>query len=475
MFGLVLLALCMRRGKAQIFRFDAMPVPPAYTMTTHYLFYVGIEDIWPARVEYRGLASHKTGSVDPPKNYQRVEVALLPYEDFPRLVDTDRFCATTEDVMRKKAKVHGQMLLANSSDKDRSVVVEHVPIINSGDATPPTLVHTLTKAGRYILVFTNCGNFSQATVTGSIAVKSAHGFLPANEFPNMRLYGWLLGVYVLVVVVWLASLAWYANVLSFVQEGLATVAVVCLAEVATTWAHYMVRNDTGNEISYLHVLVHLCYTIKHVLAWRLLLLASTGGPVLYQDLSLKSSVVFSLASTLFMVQGSLWKLLASQRYCLALRSSFLLLAGLPGMLLFAAMSAWTLRAVGSHLRKVEEQRQNVLVGAFRRARTVLIAAALLSVLVSAVQVADLLKDPLLAWEHQWVPLDGAPQITFTMVLAAMMYVWRPSEENWTSGYMVQVNLEPDGPDCLEGGAQVRSKKGNVVTPIPIGAAEDDEL
>merc|ERR1712007_258501 len=71
-------------------------------------------------------------------------------------------------------------------------------------ATTPTDVEfQLSATEVYVLIFSNCGGVSQATVSGSVVVQNPYGFLPGNEYRKMTFHGWLAVAWLVVGVIWL--------------------------------------------------------------------------------------------------------------------------------------------------------------------------------------------------------------------------------------------------------------------------------
>lgn len=480
----LILAIFAQMAQAQVFKFEDMPVPATFSLSTHYMFFVYAPQDAPqskdqvASVEFRGLTAKPLPGTVVPKDYQSVEVSLLPFDMFWSLVNKDKFCSSADDVRNSRTTEAGKLMLTKprgQSLREIGANIEQVPFEGAGQ--PKTVSYQIKKTGAYILTYTNCGNFSTATISGSLAVKNAYGYLPANEFNTMRLFGWLTVAYVLLMLVYFGALVRHWKTLFYIQKGIASIMLLCVIECFATWVEYNDWNKNGERGDLYFVVSLLFYTLKYVLSWRLLLLSSLGAGVVLQDLDTKTSVLFFVASTLFMVQSCLWKLLISYRYSHALETGFLMMVTLPGVIIYAGMFFWTFLSLSTILTRIEEQKQDDLAKTFGRVRSVLIGGLILATMVLFLQLVDISYGSIFQWEYQWFSVDGAPQFAFMVVLTLMMWVWWPNEDSWKFGYMVQVdqqdgeneavNTAVDDPELSRGHGKM-----NAVAPDQIGACED---
>mmetsp|Transcript_74606 Transcript_74606/g.235794 ORF Transcript_74606/g.235794 Transcript_74606/m.235794 type:complete len:488 (+) Transcript_74606:62-1525(+) len=465
----ILLVACFRPAEAQTFQFNNIPVPASFSLTTHYIFYVdsGKDALTPfpslATVEYQFLSFQKSDSAEPPKDYTSLEVSLIPHDSFWELVSRDHFCASADNVIDKRAQQSCRLTLVNPTKRNltaEGVRIQGVPYA-SGNEAIKSWRYTIPKSGKYVLTLTNCGTFSNATISGSVSVMSAHGYLPANELNTMRLFGWLSAAHLVVLLVWLAGALRYLRELLPVHWGILAVAAVCFAESTISRMEYWDWNATGARGSLLTVMSALSHALKFALSWRLLLLFPVGQGVELRAPGTKAQLAFLAVAGVFMGQSSLWRLLASFRHSHALDASLLVMAGLPGALIHVGMFAWTMWALSGAIAHLKQE-QGMLAGTFKRARSVVVIGAALSVLVSLLQIADLLEE--FAWEHQWLAVQGAPQFAFMSVQIAMMWVWWPSQEMSKYGYTVQASLQDE-----------EEATGTVtVAPEPIGAGAEED-
>mmetsp|Transcript_55944 Transcript_55944/g.154915 ORF Transcript_55944/g.154915 Transcript_55944/m.154915 type:complete len:520 (-) Transcript_55944:15-1574(-) len=492
-------------GQAQVFKFENIPVPGMYSLSTHYMFYVYSSEDSPVRggkpkVAFRGLSSSVTKG-RPPTTYKAIQVSILPYDRFWGLVNKDKFCSTSEDVRNEAAVEEWQLMLQKPRGvKDLAAlgVRTHTVPVPGGSAESASF--PIPRTGRYILTYTNCGNFSSLALSGSVAVSNTYGYLPANEYFTLHFFGWVTVAYLLVLLVWIAAMAPHLKSLFYIQKGIAIITAIALLEGLASWIQYRDWNTTGYRSDVYFVASVLLYTLKYVLSFRLILLAALGAGVVLQDLDGWTSAKFFVVSVLFMMQQCIWKLIMSYRFSHALDKRFLMAAILPGILMYLLVYAWTFCSLGALGERLEQQKQEESLVAFSRVRLVLAFGSLLSLLILLLQVADIAYDSIFSWQHQWIPVEGAPHLAFVMVLIAMMVVWWPSQDSWKFAYSLHMDQEPeragdDAADTVMYQFEFREDKDQVacdeerraqkparevqlkpgaVAPQPIGAFEQED-
>mmetsp|Transcript_120569 Transcript_120569/g.336404 ORF Transcript_120569/g.336404 Transcript_120569/m.336404 type:complete len:520 (+) Transcript_120569:50-1609(+) len=507
----VLVALLARwalLAQAQVFRFQNTPVPATYSLSTHYLFYVYSSNDAPTKgtpkMTFRKLSSRVTGNRKAPHSYRSIQVSILPYDRFWDLVNKDTFCSTANDVRNNHAMEVSQLMLQKPQDVKSlaSIGAQTITVPLPKAAAGEDRSFPIPSTGRYILTYSNCGNFSDVVVSGSVAVSNTYGYLPANEYYTMHFFGWLTVTYALVLAVWLASVLRYFKSLFYIQKVVAGIVLLASCEALIAWLMYKDWNATGERRDIFFLVNLVLYTLKYVFSWRLILMASLGAGVVLEDVDFWTSVKFMTASLLFMIQQCVWKFIMSYRWSQNLDAAFLLYVTLPGAIVYAGIFVWTFLALASLIAQLEEEKQEHSAAAFVKTRRVIVFSLLLSSLVLALQVADVASGSLFSWERQWVSVDGAPGIAFLLVLLPMMAIWWPSEDSWKFSYMVQ-DQEPENggeniavmdtikdddfefpkdeePELVE--EDIRSPKQarevqmkhNAVAPQPIGARDPDE-
>lgn len=453
-------------ANAQVFHLDGMKVPTPYTLSTHYLFHVYSETDTPSKdatptVEFRQVSSQVAGANGPKTSpYNSLEISLLPWDHFWSIVDKEHFCSGPEGEFKLQKPKKGELA-------DLGARVQKMPLMTSdAGAEKKTQSFPITQTGRYILTLSNCGNFSDATVHGSVAVKNSYGFLPGYEYFSMRFYGWMAIIYVITFAVWTGVAVRYWSDLLYLQKGMIAVVGMCFLEAFFTWASHNDWNSNGVRRDWIFITAVMCYTLKYVSAWRLIMALSLGEGIHAQDMSMKNGIIFFLISTLFLIQACVWKHAMAYRFSHALTINFLLMVTIPGVLVWMVFFIWALFLLSSSIEQTVEQKLDDLISLFSTSRFVLCGGAMLAFCVMLVQVVDVAMGGMESWEYRWVTVDGAPHLAFFTVLLFFMAVWWPKAgKNYGYGTVASPDEEREG---LQNGV------GNKVAPDAIGIGEDND-
>lgn len=465
-----LAAVPLARG--QYYKLEDVPIPDAFSLDAQYLFHVYNEQDSPVKgdqkptIEFRQLMVKKSGEEAPTQPYKSVEVSLIPYDNFWSLVQPQGFCTTVDDVKEHRAEECCRLKLTKPRGKEIWQVGARVEIAPF-EAASRTVSFPIASSGKYLLTFTNCGSFSKGVLTGAVVVRHAHGYLPAPEYFTMKLYGFLAFVYAGLAAAWFfaAFLKAPPTGLFYIQKGISIVVVFGLLETLVSYVQYQDWNSTGLRRDVLFVTSLMFYTLKYVMAWRLVLMAALGAGIVSVDLNAKNTALFFVVSTIFLAQACTWKLIMSYRHSHALDTTFLLLITGPGVLIYMGMFSWSFFGLSTSLANVLERKQEELATIFTQVQLVLGAGAIMAGFVMFLQVLDIAQGgALLSWEYQWLSIDGAPHFAFALTLIGMMKVWWPSPDGWKFGYMLQV-------DSDEAEADNELGKNNKVRAEAIGCAE----
>jgi len=303
----LLLALACSGARAQIYQMEQVAVPEAKSFQMVHAFYVYSHEEAPDRsmgqpfVKFHSLVSHALSKPDSElSNYEGLQLSILPYQALWKLINTDRFCSTAADVFVHAAQKTGQLLVqkgATANFSDLNVYVHTVPFTpHPKDMQVPVL-----QTGVYILVYSNCGDFSEAKVTGSVIVKNSYGLLPGNEYHKMPFYGWLSLLYVMMAFVWMGlSLRWWRGLLR-IQYCIAAVLFLSLVEAFLWWIFFNDWNHTGIRGRFLFIMAILSSVVKSVFSYMLALVASLGWGVTQPYLDRKTIMKTMAVSFLYIV------------------------------------------------------------------------------------------------------------------------------------------------------------------------------
>jgi len=482
-------------AEAQVLTLDGVQVPEPYTLMTHSLFYVYSQEDAPdtlvgqPSVSFQGLQfqlsdSKAAGSYH---HYQGLQVGVFPLDGLWNLLERDAFCSAK-----------GRLRITPRNDAtDGDVEGVHLHTVACGVAGSPALHETnytvMNKTGISILIISNCGGLTNATITGRIALQNSFGYLPAHEYGTLHLYGWLSVIHVGINFLWLPLQIKELKNLLPVQRGVTVTSMTAMLEVVFTYAALKYANITGTRHSVLTMAFLLCDTLKYVFGGWLILYLTSGKGIGANSLEEKASMPFTslLVTMLFAAQQCVWRMIMSHRSSVALTPGFVVANTLPGVVLFALFFWWALRKLNKLVETLVEQKQTSSVQVFTKLRRALAAGLCMSVAVSSLQILDMTSNDLSpsTWRYAWFAVDGASRMLFLVSLVGMMILWWPGESSRTFGYSLQATDEADTNDVdleeeqrhdahMSDDDPLDSPRGtNAVAPEPIGARrnEDEDL
>eukprot|EP00440_Ansanella_granifera_P048897 gb/GFBE01052976.1/.p1 GENE.gb/GFBE01052976.1/~~gb/GFBE01052976.1/.p1 ORF type:complete len:506 (+),score=121.02 gb/GFBE01052976.1/:1-1518(+) len=462
-----LLALC-RLACAQIYTFEKVPLPEPRSLHTLYAFYVYSHQDAPERtlgqpfVKFHNLMSTISEGADSQKakSYEGVQLSILPYRSFWTLINPDKFCATDDDVATGKAKVANKLLTqkaAGQADRDVNLYSHTVGFGSSNDQQLP--VHS---TGVYILVFSNCGDFSSGEVSGSVIVKNSYGFLPGNEYHKMPFYGWLSMVYGSMAMVWMCLSLRYWRELFHIQYCVAAVILLGLVEAFLQWRFFMDWNDSGTRGRLIFVLAILASVVKSIFSYMLVLVASLGWGVTRPYLDQSTILKVQGLSFFYIVLDFVRESALSFRHSHSLSIAFVMLCLLPVALLNGIIFYWIFTALSTLMETLAERKQHEKLVLFQRLWKILVCALSLASFSLLFQLFDLSRSISIRWHYQWFFADGVSHILFCMVLAAIMFLWAPHTNSQRYAYKQVEGVDKDeGTSKAVGGKDVWADEGGL--------------
>eukprot|EP00931_Biecheleriopsis_adriatica_P063239 TRINITY_DN3824_c0_g1_i3.p1 TRINITY_DN3824_c0_g1~~TRINITY_DN3824_c0_g1_i3.p1 ORF type:complete len:503 (-),score=91.85 TRINITY_DN3824_c0_g1_i3:130-1638(-) len=439
----------LRSTFAQIYTFEKVPLPEPRSLHTLYAFYVYSHQDAPERtigqpfVKFHNLMStvSDASQADKVKDYQGVQLSILPYRSFWTLINPDKFCATEEDVKGGKAAAANKLLTQKTpgvADADVNLYSHTVAFDAASDQQLP--VHS---TGVYILVFSNCGDFSGGEVSGSVIVKNAYGFLPANEYHKLPFYGWLSMVYGVMAMFWMGLSLRYWRELFHIQYCIAAVILLGLVEAFLQWRFFMDWNDSGVRGRLIFVLAILASVVKSIFSYMLVLVASLGWGVTRPYLDQPTILKVQALSFFYIVLDFVRESALSFRHSHSLSIAFVMLCLLPVALLNGIIFYWIFTALSSLMETLAERKQNEKLVLFQRLWKILVFALSLASFSLLFQLFDLSRSISIRWHYQWFFADGVSHILFCMVLAAIMYLWAPHTNSQRYAYKPVDSSEKD--------------------------------
>lgn len=431
-------------ARAQIYQLEQEPVPEGKSLRTMYAFYVYSHHDAPEKtlgspfVKFHSLVSHSTTpkkSNDEMKDYQGIQMSILPFTQFKSLIDMSAFCSTEDDVKQGLIAKPDQILVRlPENTKDPSDLNVYVHTVLFGEEHPKDVQVPVRMTGVYIFVWSNCGDFQDATVSGSVVVKNAYGFLPGNEYHKLPFYGWLSFFYILLALLWMGMCMYQWRQLFHIHYCIAAVIFLGLLEGFMWWIFFNDWNHSGLRGRFLFSMAILSSTVKSVFSYMLVLVASLGWGVTRPYLDHKTLLKVQAVSAGYIVLDFIRGAVLSFRHSHSLPMSFVLLCLLPVALLNGGIFYWIFTALSTLMETLKERRQVEKLALFEKLWRILIAALLIASCTLIFLMCDLSRSISIRWHYQWFLTDGVSHLLFLVVLMAMMFLWAPHSNSQRYAY-----------------------------------------
>jgi hypothetical protein len=432
-----------------------MQVPTNRSLHTLYAFYIFSHEEAPERplgqpfVKFHDLVA-KPGLSPVPQginlqDYKGIQLSIMKYTDFWELINPKKFCCTQEDEVIQKCEKKDQLLVRKPAGTKYQDVDVYSVAVGFTEAPMKDVKMSVRRTGVYILVFSNCGDYADATVAGSIVVKNAYGFLPGNEYHKMPFYGWLLLIYVTLAVMWMVlSLRWWKELFN-IQNCITAVIFFGLVEAFLWYIFFNDWNSTGVRGKMLFILAILSSVVKSIFSYMLVLVAALGWGVTRPYLDKQVILKIQAVCFLYIVLDFIRESVLSFRHSHSLSLAFVLLCLLPVSLLNGGIFYWVFTALSSLMETLRDRRQFEKLALFQRLWKILIFALAVATATLLFQIFNLSRSITTRWKYQWLFADGVSHILFLVVLAAMMYLWAPHKYSQRFAYSQQVDSsDPDG-------------------------------
>lgn len=472
------LAGSLRPVHGQIFHFEDAPTPVEKSLSAHYIFYVYSKEDAPdgsqndATLEFRGLYSKslsKDRTTSALSGYQGVQVSILPYFDFYKLLSPDKFCSTAEDVRRKTAAAQDQLLVHRSKEDIETGVFSHtIPFLaNLNDEGQPDERLVLKESGAYVLLYSNCGSFDQGAATGEVVVKNPYGFLPGIEYRKLSLYGWLMVFHGILLFLWLASILRWWKDLFYVHSGIALIITIGVVEAALWAAVYEDWNLTGVRKKPMFFAAILSSVLKTAAIYVIVLVASLGSGVTIPDLDSKTSMKIHVLTLVFIVLDFGKTSVMAFQHSHAWKMTFKLMFTVPVLIVHLAFLGWIFMAISALVVQLQDMHQYEKVKPFSRMKTILGGVTMMASIACSLIMLDVSSTRVSMWKYHWVISDGLSQALFMVVLLGGIWAWFPGAE--TARFNSDKIFLAATPKTTGRKSGYRS----VPSPEAIGAQDDD--
>uniref|UniRef100_A0A8C5MLU8 Transmembrane protein 87A n=1 Tax=Leptobrachium leishanense TaxID=445787 RepID=A0A8C5MLU8_9ANUR len=312
------------------------------------------------------------------------------------------------------------------------------------------------------------------TLTMIVEVKGPYNYLSLADYPRMMFFMVMCIIYVLFGVLWLAWSACYWRDLLRIQFWVGAVIFLGMLEKAVFYAEFQNIRYKGESVEGAVILGELLSALKRSLARILVIIVSLGYGI----------VKPRLGATLHKVvmAGALYLLFSGMEGVLRVtgaQSDLASLAFIPLAFLDTALCWWIFISLTQTMKLLRLRRNVVKLSLYRHFTNTLILAVVASVVfiiwtTMKFRLVECQSD----WQELWVD-DAIWRLLFSMILFAIMILWRPSANNQRFAFSPLTEEDEDDelqePMLKESfeGMKMRSSKQETNGNPKVSKAEED--
>jgi hypothetical protein len=433
---------------------ESRPVPAPFTSEglAAFTVYVGADSPVKAAagelptVEYRDVQAH---SIDPSQadgslaSYKSLEVTLVHQEEYAAHIEKGPQCNANEKLFRPDS-VHFKMHGVHFTGMKRETV-------------------QLQQTGTYFLLVSNCGNVTNAVISGNVAVRNPFGYVSGVDYHKLVVYGWLALGYVIMAAVWAGLCVVWRSELIAMHAVISIILVMCLVEACSWYFTLSSLNQTGIGSETWTCVLVMNSVMTEFTAYTFILVISQGWRMteeILDDCLLFKMGVFGLVWVVanYMRQGAM-----THRSFFHFSTKFMTITALPSMVLNVLIFGWVFSSLNSLTNNLKERGMSDKLQAVDRFTKGLTVSLIAGALVSLIQLLDNSGYISLGWQHQFMIDGGLGHVMFMAMLGLAMFAWKPSAGSGHLGYAAPHEQEEEGDAEAYGGK---------VAPQRVGATDD---
>jgi len=420
---------------AEVFQLTNEPVPPALSLRTLTAFFFYSREAAPDKkfgqpfIEFHGLSA-KLGNLPVPPGinvteYAGIQLSIIRYDDFWKDIDPKDFCCQPIDVQSGDCEKEDQILVKKPAGETNAEMGFYPVSIGFTDAPDKPQKMVVRRTGVYLLVYSNCGRLTDASVTATITAKNSFGYLPGTDYGKLIFYGWSSLVYLCITAVWvmMSLLCW--RELFRIQHAITAVSFLGLVEACLWYSFYRDLNHRGIRSMTFFVVCTVASVSKSIFSYMVVLVASLGWGVTRPFLETHIVVKIGVLCVLFIILDVIRECVMSVRHSAELPPAFVIGCLLPVSMLNGGIFFWVFTSLTDLLEILKDRRQFEKLRLYRCLFGLLVFGLTMATVSLAFQINELSKVNDARWEYEWLFADATPQSLFIFVLCAMMCLWAP--------------------------------------------------
>jgi hypothetical protein len=280
-------------------------------------------------------------------------------------------------------------------------------------------------------------------MTGHNAWLNPYGYLPGELYYNLPFHKVMSGIYVLAGLVWLGLIFKHKNdgILP-VQWYIGLVVLLGLVEVVTWYFTYSTYNTEGRRPVPIMTTAVIFSTVKKTVSRIVVLVVCMGYGIVKPTLgdNAKKVLAFGAVYCVFTTVLDVVKALSHET---DISGGFFILVIVPVALLDSIFYYWTFVSLYDVVAHLEERKQTIKLHLYRKFLVVIGVCLVFSLGWVIFQMYFLYSDAFTTqWEYAWV-FDAYWYVLSFVVLAAIMALWRPTENSMRYAYTEQLSTNED--------------------------------
>ncbi|KAF9165553.1 hypothetical protein DFQ26_009804 [Actinomortierella ambigua] len=293
--------------------------------------------------------------------------------------------------------------------------------------------YIVQKTGYYcVIAWPIKVNEEESEFLGSIRFRNKYGELLGADYPKLVFYGVLSLVASAIGIAWMVLCAKYWREISSMQHFISGVIFFLMVEMAFNWGYWENFNNFGTKSVGLLVVVSILNSARISISLFMLLIVSMGYGVVRPTLgsTMKKCIMLTMLHFIFGVIYSAGTMSPIE----SVSTMVVLIVVVPLALTMTCFYIWILQSLTSTIATLTLRRQSVKVLMYKRLWRLLVFSitALCGLLVADTLAVMNMNDPEWLpkhWRIRWFLLDGWLNLLYLFVFSAIVFLWRPTENN----------------------------------------------
>jgi hypothetical protein len=408
---------------------------------------------------------------------QSIQVIFFHHDQLEAVHKADadgHFCCTIETELGFGCPIAGSD--SNFVKTYTPLYKKVVDVPTDGSATHLLQTVKVQETGMHYLMYSSCMvDAADVLMTGHNAWINPYGYLPGELYYNLPFCQAMTVVYVVACIVWtLLIIKHRGDGILPVQWYIGLVVLLGLVEVTLWTFTYNTYNDSGRRPVPLMTTAVIFSTIKKTVSRIVVLIVCMGYGIVKPSLGDNATKVlaFGLVYGVFTTILDVVKALSHET---DISGGFFILVIVPVALLDSIFYYWTFISLYDVVAHLEDRKQTIKLALYRKFLTVIGVCLCFSLGWVLFQVFFLWSNAFTThWQYAWV-FDSYWYVLSFVVLAAIMALWRPSENSMRYAYMEELCANDDDLEGIEMDDTSASFSIDDEDENPIKQDQDDNL